>query len=62
VAGADPQGIIATAGRAAHLPAEPAMSLVPCTCIRSADLRSVVLPDPACPAADVHLAAGAVGS
>jgi|GEM_PF-4313396 len=30
------------------------MSLVPCTCIRTADLRAVVLPDPACPAAGVH--------
>jgi hypothetical protein len=60
-AGADPQGITATADRAAHLPAEPTMSLVPCTCIRSVDLRSVVLPDPACPAGDVHSVTGAVG-
>lgn len=36
------------------------MSLVPCTCIRSVDLRSVVLPDPACPAGDVHRVTGAV--
>jgi hypothetical protein len=38
------------------------MSLVPCTCIRSADLRAVVLPDPDCPAAVVHVTTGARSS
>ena len=30
------------------------MSLVKCTCIRSADVRTIVLADPACPALDIH--------
>ncbi|SFB25236.1 hypothetical protein SAMN05421867_11188 [Cellulomonas marina] len=30
------------------------MALVRCTCLRTPDVRSIVIPDPTCPATVVH--------